>query len=183
VNFMRLKMIVWIVVISIITIASTGASGVPRTDSPSTNGNSGSSCPFLFYTTTIMTTSYLSGNSDFNSGSQDTTYLQRATGALGVQADAEASQSTPNTLSENPSSLVVAAEVQSGVSAPETALSVFSEKPSFLGAVSGIQRVPEAPGSASGMPSKIPFWLVIGGLVLDIPISLMLLYLSLTKKI
>lgn len=176
-------MIVWIVVISIITIASAGASGGVITDPSSTTGNIGPGYHLFFYTTTIMTTSYLSGNSDFSSGSQDTAYLQTATGAPGLQVDGEASQSTPNALSENPTSFVTAAEVQSGVSTPGTSFSTFSEIPSFLGAVSGIQRDPEDPGSSSGKPSKIPFWLVIGGLVLDIPISLMLLYLSLTKKI
>jgi hypothetical protein len=180
---MRLKIVLWILFISFIAIASAGASGGAITNTPSITGNIGSGCPFFFYTTTIMTTSYLSGNSDVNSGSQDTTYLQTAIGAPGVQADSEAPQGTPNTLSENPSRLVAADEVQPGVSIPENAFSTFSENPSFFGSVSGIQRDLEVPVSSSGTPNKVPFWLIIGFLVIDIPISLMVLYLALTKKI
>ncbi len=199
-----------IIVIAIVVIVSffiviTGSAAVSGSgmDYPQTAScKFTSGFPFFFSQVNILETSYLSGNSDFGSGQQNSVYIEPSTDGSTGNNPVSDSQSVLNPQSATGGATAgnSGSESRSGLnSEPVTgspagnSVAAIAENTnsnkdvssitSQLGTDTNADTQYQGVQSASSELKKIPSWIFISCLGIDAIVSLLLLTLALMKKI
>jgi hypothetical protein len=177
---MHLKRKVMIMVFLFMLIPGTIA-GMPSDSPKSSTDKLHEGCSIFLFQSMILDTSYLSGNSDSDSGSQDNVYLQPAgSGNTGGNLNS-GSQNGPDQQTTNQEGTGI--EGVLGISMQEKSPGITSEQGEVLPTSGNAQFYGGAIPGASTTLSKIPLGWKIGCLVIDAVISGLLLYLAVTKRI
>jgi hypothetical protein len=188
IRFRNLGLAVMILLISFIAVTGAGANGAQSIAGPQSSEihETGSVYPLFFFNTFILAPSYLSGNSDFDTGSQGDMSLQQADSGStnpGIPSPTQVSGST-GPIGGIVTDLNQVAPTQTAESGlKEGSTGIISGQWDSYTALNSINPVGLSYPMAAGSFSKIPSWLTIGCLFIDIIISGLLLYFALTKKI